>query len=213
MLEDHQRLIHRFTGKDAIPLDDAFWNELLAFPFPLSKLNPQEVDAATRQACAQLGEDHGAKLPEFLVSSFTRINGCQVAVVVAIAMKTVRLQKYHSYSGCPALNFHHDTLALPVKHQVSVVGAHPHAPGAVHHNAWTGHFPKLLIHLIRELEGAGSAKELPVKAVNTVYFTRLFVKHLVELYSSDEIGHHLVMRGEDGAPAGERGERHTAYWA
>lgn len=73
MLEDHQRLINRFTGKDAIPLDDAFWNELLAFPFPLSKLNPQEVDAATRQACAQLGEDHGASLPEFEVSAFTRI--------------------------------------------------------------------------------------------------------------------------------------------
>lgn len=76
----------------------------------------------------------------------------------------------------------------------------------MHHNAWTGHFPKLLIHLIRELEGAGSAKELPVKAVNTVYFTRLFVKHLVELYSSEEIGRHLVMRGEDGAPSGEVGE-------
>jgi hypothetical protein len=72
----------------------------------------------------------------------------------------------------------------------------------VHHNAWTGHFPKLLIHLIRELETAGSAKELPVKAVNTVYFTRLFVKHLVELYSSKEISSHLVMRGDQGTPAG-----------
>jgi hypothetical protein len=56
VLEDHQRLIERFTGKDAIPLDDAFWNELLAFPYPLSKLNPQDVDTATRQACAQLGK-------------------------------------------------------------------------------------------------------------------------------------------------------------
>jgi hypothetical protein len=77
------------------------------------------------------------------------------------------------------------------------------ASPAVHHNAWTGHFPKLLIHLIRELETAGSAKELPVKAVNTVYFTRLFVKHLVELYSSKEISSHLVMRGDEGTPAGE----------
>lgn len=73
----------------------------------------------------------------------------------------------------------------------------------MHHNAWTGHFPKLLIHLIRELETAGSAKELPVKAVNTVYFTRLFVKHLVELYSSKEISSHLVMRGDQGPPAGD----------
>jgi hypothetical protein len=67
VLEDHQRLIERFTGKDAIPLDDAFWNELLAFPYPLSKLNPQDVDTATRQACAQLGKTATSSFMSVLV--------------------------------------------------------------------------------------------------------------------------------------------------
>lgn len=35
--------------------------------------------------------------------------------------------------------------------------------------------------------------ELPLKAVNTVYFTRLFVKHLVEYYDNKEIWEHMIL--------------------
>ncbi|CAI7879479.1 unnamed protein product [Closterium sp. NIES-53] len=38
-----------------------------------------------------------------------------------------------------------------------------------------------------------SPAEMPLTAINTVYFTRLFVKHLVEYYDSREIWEHLVI--------------------
>lgn len=63
------------------------------------------------------------------------------------------------------------------------------------HNRQTSHFGKLLIYLMRSLRNVPSnAEELPLKAVNTVYFTRLFVKHLVEYYDSKEIWEHLLIR-------------------
>ncbi|CAI5467468.1 unnamed protein product [Closterium sp. Yama58-4] len=61
-------------------------------------------------------------------------------------------------------------------------------------NRQTYHFGKLLLHMIRSLQQVpASPAEMPLTAINTVYFTRLFVKHLVEYYDSREIWEHLVI--------------------
>ncbi|CAI5968914.1 unnamed protein product [Closterium sp. NIES-65] len=61
-------------------------------------------------------------------------------------------------------------------------------------NRQTYHFGKLLLHMMRSLQQVpASPAEMPLTAINTVYFTRLFVKHLVEYYDSREIWEHLVI--------------------
>lgn len=112
VLGSYQELLSTFVGTDSVPYDSPFWNDLLSFPYPLSKLKPVDLDEATKGLCSDL----------------------------------------------------------------------------IHNNYATSHFPKLLLHLVRSLEELPSVvQKLPLKTVNAVYFTRLFVKHLVEFYDSMEI--------------------------
>eukprot|EP00271_Cylindrocystis_brebissonii_P005392 TRINITY_DN17402_c0_g1_i1.p1 TRINITY_DN17402_c0_g1~~TRINITY_DN17402_c0_g1_i1.p1 ORF type:complete len:727 (+),score=106.70 TRINITY_DN17402_c0_g1_i1:575-2755(+) len=130
-LGGHQELLDKFVGPTPIAYHDTFWEELLAFPYPLPKLKPSDLDSATREACETLG------------------------------VNDIR----------------------------------------------TRHLAKLILHMMENLEGAVSTssnlsggsttapllekKQLPLQAINTVYFVRLFMKHLVEQQTGGEIEVHM----------------------
>ncbi|GJP29574.1 hypothetical protein CLOM_g17551 [Closterium sp. NIES-68] len=78
-------------------------------------------------------------------------------------------------------------------------------------NRQTYHFGKLLLHMMRSLQQVpASPAEMPLTAINTVYFTRLFVKHLVEYYDSREIWEHLIIHlsPEEAGAFGREAGRH-----
>ncbi|GBG64367.1 hypothetical protein CBR_g41568 [Chara braunii] len=57
-------------------------------------------------------------------------------------------------------------------------------------NGVTCHLGKLLIHVARCLQDTSSINQsLTMKAINTVYFARLFVKHFVECYETELLYH------------------------
>ena len=59
---------------------------------------------------------------------------------------------------------------------------------AVVNNAKTYHFGALLVHLVEALKSCPSdIQELPMKAINTVYFTRVFIKYFTEHATGDQI--------------------------
>lgn len=67
----------------------------------------------------------------------------------------------------------------------------------VQHNLQTQHIGKLMAHLRRALGEAPRQQSLPLRAINAVLFTRLFVKHMVEFYSSREIWDHILLYVHD----------------
>lgn len=44
VLRNHETQIQRLTGDEPISLTDPFWDELLSFSYPLTKLKPSELD-------------------------------------------------------------------------------------------------------------------------------------------------------------------------
>eukprot|EP00850_Spirogloea_muscicola_P003308 SM000013S26477 [mRNA] locus=s13:636106:642291:+ [translate_table: standard] len=49
-----QRRMDTFVGPSPVPLDDPFWSELLAFPYPLSRLRAVDLDERTKEAALSL---------------------------------------------------------------------------------------------------------------------------------------------------------------
>eukprot|EP00897_Mesotaenium_endlicherianum_P006674 jgi/Mesen1/6034/ME000308S05228 len=121
-LSGHQDLLEQFVGPTPIALTDDFWDNLLSFPYPLTKLKESELDEATQEAAT--------------------------------------------------------TLALNTRQ--------------------TGHFAKLLVHVRQIVSGLSPPlQKHPIKAINALYFTRLFLKHLVECYDGKEVWELMLLSVSD----------------
>ena len=57
LLADHAELLEEFCGEKSWALGDSFWQELLTFREPLTRLPPEEVEAAAEIYCYKLGID------------------------------------------------------------------------------------------------------------------------------------------------------------
>jgi hypothetical protein len=82
---------------------------------------------------------------------------------------------------------------------------------AVANNEKTWHFGTLLVHLVESLKNSpADIQELPVKAINTVYFTRVFIKYFTEHATGDQILR--MIRDVSGAAQGTRSLRCYVYY-
>ena len=60
LIEAHGQLLEDFVCAKSWDFDNPFWQELLSFPVPLTKLAPQELEVAALPYCEALGELDGS---------------------------------------------------------------------------------------------------------------------------------------------------------
>ena len=78
---------------------------------------------------------------------------------------------------------------------------------AVVNNGKTYHFGTLLVHLVESLKSCPpDIQELPMKSLNTVYFTRVFIKYFTEHATGDQILG-LIQDGPSSSKTAGEGKR------
>ena len=60
LIEAQGQLLEDFVGAKSWEFNNPFWQELLSFPVPLTKLPPQGLEAAALPYCEALGELGGS---------------------------------------------------------------------------------------------------------------------------------------------------------
>eukprot|EP00899_Mesostigma_viride_P025984 jgi/Mesvir1/6570/Mv25657-RA.1 len=130
VLTEHNRMINRFTGPQSVDEHSSFWDELLSFPFCLTKLKTQDVEEHLRDNCSQLA------INTFRTGNFGKL--------VRHALASLR-------ETFPRNASKRDD----AKSSSSGAGAVPAPP-------------------------AGDAAAIPVRAVNSLYLVRIFLKYYLE---------------------------------
>ena len=65
-VQEYNGLLSQFSSPNKIDREDQFWKQLLAFPLPLSQIDPRNVEHTITACCADLGERSlGPSLHEF----------------------------------------------------------------------------------------------------------------------------------------------------
>jgi len=76
---------------------------------------------------------------------------------------------------------------------------HPFCAKLVNNNEKTQHFGQLLVHIVESLKTVSSdTKEIPLRAINGVYITRVFVKYFTEHATSTQIN--SLLKGPTDSP-------------
>ncbi|EFJ31142.1 hypothetical protein SELMODRAFT_87955 [Selaginella moellendorffii] len=96
-------------------------------------------------------------------------------------------------------SFWEKLLLLPPAFEWSVERVNEAGALLAQNNLQTRHFPKLLVHLvwsIQEVTASPGSKSSAVKVINATYFSRVFLKYLIE-NSSSSFSSHLVLHISD----------------